>query len=64
MDYRNKANSQRCPDPLDVAQGKTFARHDKKLAGSTNLPSMTKRLFVLSSAFDTNTFVKRLAGFS
>jgi hypothetical protein len=30
-DYRNKGNSERCLD---------FARHDKKLTGSTNLPSM------------------------
>jgi hypothetical protein len=64
MDYRNKANSERCLDPFDFAEAKTFARHDKKLTGSTNLPSMTKRLFVLGSAFETNAFVKCLAGFS
>jgi hypothetical protein len=39
-DYRSKANSERCLDSFNFAQGKTFARHDKKLIGSTNLLSM------------------------
>ncbi|PYL68247.1 MAG: hypothetical protein DMF28_06945 [Verrucomicrobia bacterium] len=35
-DYKNKGNSERCLD---------FARHDKKLTGSTNLPPMKLRIW-------------------